>query len=596
MSRKSSREASSNLVGGRRIRCAIYTRKSSEEGLEQEFNSLDAQREACEAFVRSQRHEGWIILPHLYDDAGYSGGTMERPALKRLLADIAAHRIDAVVVYKVDRLTRSLADFAKIVEVFDAHGVSFVSITQAFNTTTSMGRLTLNVLLSFAQFEREVTGERIRDKIAASKKKGLWMGGQPSLGYDVKDRKLIVNEAEATTVRMIFRRYLELGSVRALKAALDEEGVASKLRTAADGGAYGGKSFSRGALYLMLQNRIYRGEIVHKGTAYSGEHASIIDEDLWSSVQRRLEANGVERREKQDAGAPDLLTGILIDANGEPMTPTHAVKGVRYRYYVSRRLVTGTKAEEGNGQTPGQRIPAANLEGLVVHRLRSFFADPVAVIESLPRHRRDAPSQKRSNDAAAETVRALDDRREDAWNTIFRPMIVRVQVRLDRIEIDLSAVRLVERLLQTCIPDSHPAEGDVMPRRAEDGSVPIEPIVRLSAPAQLKRTGKEMKFVVHGDRDARTADPSLVRLIVRAHMLMRRLAENPGSTLEDVAVQENMGGPYAARLTRLNYLAPNIVAAILDGKQPVDLTANKLMADTRFPFDWRAQRAALGFA
>src|SRR5271165_506548 len=219
LSLKSTREASSNLVGGRKIRCAIYTRKSSEEGLEQEFNSLDAQREACETFVRSQRHEGWITLPQLYDDAGYSDGTMERPALKRLLADITAHRIDAVVVYKVDRLTRSLSDFAKIVEVFDAHGVSFVSITQAFNTTTSMGRLTLNVLLSFAQFEREVTGERIRDKIAASKKKGLWMGGQPSLGYDVKDRKLVVNEAEAETVRAIFRLYLELGSVRSTRKA-----------------------------------------------------------------------------------------------------------------------------------------------------------------------------------------------------------------------------------------------------------------------------------------------------------------------------------------------------------------------------------------
>ncbi len=254
--RKSTREAPSNIPGGRKIRCAIYTRKSSEEGLEQEFNSLDAQREACEAFVRSQKHEGWSVLPQLYDDPGYSGGTMERPALKRLLADIAAHRIDAVVVYKVDRLTRSLSDFAKIVEVFDAHSVSFVSITQAFNTTTSMGRLTLNVLLSFAQFEREVTGERIRDKIAASKKKGLWMGGQPSLGYDVKDRKLVVNEVEAATVHMIFRRYLELGSVRALKAALDEERVVSKQRTAADGSPYGGKSFSRGALYLTLQNRI----------------------------------------------------------------------------------------------------------------------------------------------------------------------------------------------------------------------------------------------------------------------------------------------------------------------------------------------------
>jgi len=522
---------------------------------------------------------------------------MERPTLKRLLADIAARWIDAIVVYKVDRLTRSLSDFAKIVEVFDAHGVSFVSITQAFNTTTSMGRLTRNVLLSFAQFEREVTGERIRDKIAASKKKGLWMGGLPSLGYDVKERKLVVNEAEAATVRMIFRRYLELGSVRALKAALDAEGVVSKLRTAADGSPCGGKSFSRGALYLMLQNRIYRGEIVHKGTAFPGEHAPIVDEDLWSSVQRRLEVNGVGRREKREDGAPNLLTGILVDADGQAMTPTHAVKkGVRYRYYVSRRLVTRTRGEERNGQTSGQRIPAASVEGLVVQRLRSFFADSVAVIESLPRHRRDAPSQKRANESATEIVRALDDRREAAWNTIFRPMIVRVEVGLDRIDVDVSTERLLERLLQTSNHDSHLGEGDVMPPRAEDDSDPAEPIVRLAVPAQLKRTGKEMKFIVHGDREQRNADPSLARLIVRAHVLARRLAENPGSTLEDVAAQENMGGPYAARLIRLNYLAPDIVAAILDGKHPVDLTANKLMADTRFPFDWRAQRAALGFA
>jgi DNA invertase Pin-like site-specific DNA recombinase len=421
--RKSTREAPSNIAGGRKIRCAIYTRKSSEEGLEQEFNSLDAQREACEAFVRSQKHEGWSVLPQLYDDPGYSGGTMERPALKRLLADIAAHRIDAVVVHKVDRLTRSLSDFAKIVEVFDAHSVSFVSITQAFNTTTSMGRLTLNVLPSFAQFEREVTGERIRDKIAASKRKGLWMGGQPSLGYDVRDRKLVVNEAEAAIVRMIFRRYLELGSVRALKAALDEEGVVSKQRIAADGSPYGGKSFSRGALYLMLQNRIYRGEIVHKGTAHPGEHAPIIDEDLWTSVQLRLEANGVERRETLAPASSNLLTGMLFDADGQSMTPTHAIKkGVRYRYYVSRSLVTGTRSEEGNRQISGQRIPAANLEGLVVQRRRSFFADPVAVIESLPPHRRDAPSQKRATEATKAIARALDDRRDDAWRTIFRPI------------------------------------------------------------------------------------------------------------------------------------------------------------------------------
>ena len=256
----------------RKMRCAIYTRKSSEEGLEQAFNSLDAQREACEAFILSQKHEGWTVLPTLYDDGGFSGGTMDRPALKLLLGDIGAGKVDVVVVYKIDRLTRSLFDFAKIVEAFDAKGVSFVSITQQFNTTTSMGRLTLNVLLSFAQFEREVAGERIRDKIAASKKKGMWMGGLPSLGYDVQNRKLVVNEEEARTVLHIFRRYVQLRSVRALRAELDAAGIRSKRRILADGTPFGGQKLSRGALYLMLQNRIYRGEITHKGNAYPGEH------------------------------------------------------------------------------------------------------------------------------------------------------------------------------------------------------------------------------------------------------------------------------------------------------------------------------------
>jgi site-specific DNA recombinase len=330
------------------------------------------------------------------------------------------------------------------------------------------------------------------------------MGGQPSLGYDVKDRKLIVNEAEAAIVRMIFRRYLELGSVRALKAALDEEGAVSKQRTAADGSRYGGKSFSRGALYLMLQNRIYRGEIVHKGAVYPGEHAAIVDEDLWSSVQLRLESNGVERQEAQAPARSNLLTGVLFDASGQAMTPTHAVKrGVRYRYYVSRRLVTGTRGADGNRQTPGQRIPAANLEGLVVQRLRSFLGDPVAVIESLPRHRCDAPSQKRATEATTAIVKALDDGREDAWDTIFSPMIVRVQAHLDRIDVDLSAERLVERLFQTNNRACHPS------RRADDDPDSTEAVVRLSLPAQLKRTGKEMKFVVHKDGDERTADPSL---------------------------------------------------------------------------------------
>ena len=320
--------------GSPRLRCAIYTRKSSEEGLEQDFNSLDAQREACEAFIQSQKHEGWQCLPAGYDDGGISGATMARPALQRLLADIQAGRVDVVVVYKVDRLTRSLADFAKMVEIFDAKNISFVSVTQQFNTTTSMGRLTLNVLLSFAQFEREVTGERIRDKIAASKKKGMWMGGNPPLGYDVKDRSLVVNEAEAEIVRYIFRRYAELGSVRELKADLDARGIIGKVRHSASGRRFGGKPFSRGALYKMLQNRVYRGEIVHHGRAYPGKHTSIVDPELWATVAAALEKNRVERSTGQRSRHPSLLMGLLYDAAGNRLSPTHAVKAGnrRYRY------------------------------------------------------------------------------------------------------------------------------------------------------------------------------------------------------------------------------------------------------------------------
>src|SRR6201986_789330 len=288
----------SGVTGTRRIervRCAIYTRKSSEEGLEQEFNSLQAQREACEAFINSQRHEGWVCLHTAYDDGGFSGATTERPALQQLLADITAGRVDTVVVYKIDRLPRSLADFAKIVEILDARGASFVSVTQQFNTTTSMGRLTLNVLLSFAQLEREVIGERIRDKIPASKRKGMWMGGVPPLGYRVQDRKLIVVEGEAEIVRCIFRRYAELGSVRLLKDELEARGIKSKSWTSASGRLQGGKPFARGALYLMLQNRIYRGEGVHKEQSHPGEQAPIIDQPLWDAVQAELTSNAPER-------------------------------------------------------------------------------------------------------------------------------------------------------------------------------------------------------------------------------------------------------------------------------------------------------------
>ena len=340
---------------GLTIRCAIYTRKSSDEGLEQEFNSLDAQREACEAYIVSQRHAGWVALADMYDDGGLSGGTMERPALKRLLEDITAGKVQIVVVYKVDRLTRSLADFAKIVDILDAHNASFVSVTQQFNTTTSMGRLTLNMLLSFAQFEREIAGERIRDKIAASKRKGMWMGGNVSLGYDVKDRKLIVNEPEAATARLIFRRYAELGSVALLKAELDRLGIVSKRREGTGGRLAGRQHFSRGALYLMLQNRLYRGDIVHQGEAYPGQHKAILDPELWQIVQNKLAVHRQERALAVGAEAPSLLAGLIVDADGNPMTPTHAKKRAkRYRYYVSASLLD----RDHSRAQKGMRIPA----------------------------------------------------------------------------------------------------------------------------------------------------------------------------------------------------------------------------------------------
>jgi site-specific DNA recombinase len=342
------------------LRCAIYTRVSSDQGLEQDFNSLDAQREAAEAYIKSQAHEGWRL------DGGYSGGGMERPALQKLLADIQAHRIDVVVVYKVDRLTRSLADFAKLVELFDANSVSFVSVTQSFNTTTSMGRLTLNILLSFAQFEREVTGERIRDKIAASKKKGIWVGGVVPLGYRVEDKKLLVDEAEAVTVRHIFDRYLALGSLPALVRDLHDSGIRSRRRTLATGRVIGGVPLTLGPLAYLLRNRMYLGEINHRGKSYPGEHPPILAQAIFDAVQAKLDENMQPRRQKR-AASEALLLGKIFDDRGNRMTPSFALKhGVRYRYYVSCVLAQGRKEEAGS--LP--RISAPDLETAVVRAMQ----------------------------------------------------------------------------------------------------------------------------------------------------------------------------------------------------------------------------------
>jgi len=349
-----------------KVRCAIYTRKSTEEGLDQAFNSLDAQREACEAYIRSQKHEGWKQLPEHYDDGGISGGTIERPALKRLFEEIDAGRIDMIVVYKVDRLTRSLADFAKLVDRLDAAGASFVSVTQQFNTSTSMGRLTLNVLLSFAQFEREVTAERIRDKIAASKKKGMWMGGLVPLGYDASDVGLLINPLEAETVRALFDGYLELGCVRQLKAHVDDLGLRSKIRTLRDGRVIGGKSFTRGHIYQLLSNPIYVGKVRHKEEVFDGLHAAIIRDEVWDQVQATLEQNRNDRTSRTNAKSRSPLAGKIFDADGEPLTPSHAnKKGRRYRYYISRHLI-----DESGARQDGWRLPATEIEGAVIKAIQ----------------------------------------------------------------------------------------------------------------------------------------------------------------------------------------------------------------------------------
>lgn len=360
------------------LRCAIYTRVSTDAGLEQDFNSLDAQREASEAYIKSQTHEGWKLVRTGYDDGGYSGASLTRPALQKLLDDIKAGLIDVVLVYKVDRLTRSLADFAKLVELFDVHGVSFVSVTQAFNTTSSMGRLTLNVLLSFAQFEREVTGERIRDKIAASKKKGIWMGGNVPLGYRVENRKLIIEAEEVATVKMIFERYLELGSLPALVSELNEKDVRTRLRKGTNG-VIGGVHYTTGPLSYLLKNRIYVGEIRHKGEHYQGEHEPLVDKVLFDSVQAQLAENFQSgRRTPETSGA--MLTGKIFDDRGNLMTPSYSVKrGLRYRYYVSRACVEGRKSEKGTIH----RIPAYEVETAIVETLRTTSSNVDADIPDL---------------------------------------------------------------------------------------------------------------------------------------------------------------------------------------------------------------------
>ncbi len=416
----------------RRLRCAIYTRKSSEEGLEQEFNSLDAQREACAAYIASQRAEGWIALPTEYDDGGFSGGTLERPALRRLQADIEAGLVDVVVVYKIDRLSRSLMDFSKLVEIFDRNAVTFVSVTQSFNTTTSMGRLTLNILLSFAQFEREVIGERIRDKFAASRKRGMWMGGWTPLGYDVVDRRLVVNEGEADLVRRIFARFLEIGSVTLLVRELQRQGATTKQ----------GKPFDKGVLYKLLHNRVYIGEAVHKGLAYPGEHQGLIEPAMFERVQDILASSSRQRAAATRRETPALLKGLIFTEGGRAMTPTHTRKGARlYRYYVSTDVVRG---REKAATEPLARLSADLVETATVREVLRLIRSPEIVAQTIEAVCTETP------DTSDGEIVAILDQFWGLWATLIpaeqarliRLLVERVVIRPDGIAITLQAAGL----------------------------------------------------------------------------------------------------------------------------------------------------------
>ena len=407
----------------RRLRCAIYTRKSSEEGLDMEFNSLDAQREACEAYVASQRAEGWAAIREPYDDGGVSGGTLDRPALKRLLADVEAGLIDVIVVYKIDRLSRSLMDFARLVEIFERNQVTFVSVTQSFNTTTSMGRLTLNILLSFAQFEREVIGERIRDKVAASRKRGMWMGGYVPLGYDVRDRKLVVNENEAATVRMIFQRFASIGSATMLAKALAAEGVLNKR----------GKLVDKGFLYKLINNRVYLGEAVHKGTAYPGEHAAIIDQALWDNVHAILQESPRLRAKNTRAQTPALLKGIIFTETGTAMTPTATKKGSRlYRYYASMDLIRNRPIGDSVGPL---RLPAGMVEDAVIGEIRRMIRVPEIAARVLKIQRAESPT----TDEKA-IIKALGEF-DQIWAALYPAEQTRIiQLLVDRVTVGTSGI------------------------------------------------------------------------------------------------------------------------------------------------------------
>ncbi len=549
------------------IRCAIYCRKSSEEGLDQAFNSLDAQQEACAAYILSHRHEGWTQVQQSYSDGGYSGGTLERPALRKLLDDVVAGRVDLIIVYKIDRLTRSLADFAKIVDVLDQRAASFVSVTQSFNTSTSMGRLTLNVLLSFAQFEREVTGERIRDKIAASKRKGMWMGGAVPLGYKVEDRKLVVIPDDAATVLHIFQRYVVLGSGKALVEELRTDGYRTRVRQLSTR-TVGGIPFATGMLFHMLSNRVYLGKITHRGEAHSGEHEPIIGEALWEQVQQRIAANRVVRVSKSNVKSPSLLAGILYDGEGRRMSPSHSAKGGRqYRYYQTR---PDTVQSDGPMRWS---LPAAEIDRLVVMTVEDFLGDNMRV-QGLVSKFVDNP------EAIARALATTYSMKQElgvrySRHILLGALLRRVQVFDERLDIEIDATAFALRL-------------------GVEHSDKLPPIA-LSVPITRLRRRQMIRLVFAQPSTKPEPDQSLIELLCEARTTQLAFRADPSLTITMHSRETGQCRKRVTRLLRLSWLSPEITRALLDGRDPVSLTTRNLLA-LDVPVCWSAQFNQLGLA
>lgn len=535
----------------RRIRCAIYTRKSSEEGLEQDFNSLDAQREACEAYIASQKHEGWELLPDRYDDGGISGGHLDRPSLRRLMQAVDDKRVDQIVVYKIDRLTRSLADFAKLVERLDAAEASFVSVTQSFNTATSMGRLTLNVLLSFAQFEREVTAERIRDKIAASKRKGLWMGGNVPLGYQANGRTLKIDDEEANTVRTLYDLYLEHGLIREVKNRADDLDLRSRRRVRGAGRVSGGTAFDRGHIHHILSNPIYAGRIRHKGQVYDGQHPAIIDPDVWDQVQQTLEGAATKVRGTTRKATRSPLVGKLFDETGDRLTPSHSRKaGKRLRYYISHRLVTDRSKEHPDAW----RLPAEQLEGLIADLVRDHLKrhDIAAVL---------------MNNLSAAVISAISARLQATQTTnSCLSLIERADLRSGELTVQLSQGELARVI--GCDPNQ----------------INLDALI-LKAPFRMRRRGVELKLHL-GDAPAEV-DQTLIKNIVRAQRWMAMIIE--GKTFAVIAEAEGTSKRRIQDVVDLAMLAPDMLDAIAAGEQPDGLTSDYLIK-SGVPATWSEQR------